>query len=310
MRSFYLTDAGRVRDHNEDSVIISKNTEDGNAIVENSATVDVSERVVGEDKVFTVGDVEFTMKYVEGGIFNMGATPEQQDPNDDEKPTHQVILNYYYIGETEVTQALWTAVMGNTVRDQRDKESKEWPMRGEGNDYPMYYISWEECQEFITKLNNLTGRTFRLPTEAEWEFAARGGNKSKGYQYSGSNNLDDVAWYWKNSGDSYLSGTDADWDYDRINNNNCKTHPVKTKQPNELGIYDMSGNVWEWCQDWFGDYSSSSQTNPTGASSGYNRVFRGGSWSYGARDCRSAERNGVTPVARDKDLGLRLCLSD
>ena len=264
--------------------------------------------VVLNDKTFSVGGVEFVMKPVEGGTFTMGATSEQQNPDFDEKPTYQVTLSSYYIGETEVTQALWTSVMGNTVRDQRDLVNKSWSIDGEGNDYPMYYISWNDCQEFISKLNSITGQKFRLPTEAEWEYAARGGKKSRGYQYSGSNNLDDVAWNWKNSGDRYLSGTD--WSWDKINSNNSKTHPVKTKQPNELGIYDMSGNVLEWCYDWKGDYISSSQTNPKGPSSGSYRVCRGGCWASHARRCRSASRAYYTPGNRGGSLGLRLVLSE
>ncbi|MDD6784574.1 MAG: formylglycine-generating enzyme family protein, partial [Prevotellaceae bacterium] len=191
---------------------------------------------------------------------------------------HQVTLSSYYIGETEVTQALWAVVMGNN------------PSRFKGDNNPVEKVSWNDCQEFISKLNSLTGQKFRLPTEAEWEYAARGGNKSRGYQYSGSNNLDDVAWYYGNSG--------------------SKTHIVKTKQPNELGIYDMSGNVWEWCYDWKGDYSSGSQTNPKGPSTGSSRVGRGGCWGSGARGCRSANRGNGAPVYRNDDLGLRLVLSE
>ena len=226
---------------------------------------------------------------MEGGTFTMGATSEQgSDADSDEKPAHQVALSSYYIGETEVTQALWQAVMGSTVDQQRDKANKEWTLRGVGTNYPMYYISWDECQEFVRKLNSLTGQAFRLPSEAEWEYAARGGNKSQGYKYSGSNTLGNVAWYTDNSG--------------------SETHPVKTKSPNELGIYDMSGNVWEWCQDWYGSYSSSSQTNPTGASSGSNRVNRGGCWTYTAAGCRVARRYGNSPSNRGYGLGFRLAL--
>ena len=145
-------------------------------------------------------------------------------------------------------------------------------------------------EEFISKLNRMTGKTFRLPTEAEWEYAARGGNKSKGYQYSGSNNLSDVAWYRDNSG--------------------YKTYAVGTKQPNELGIYDMSGNVWEWCQDWYGEYSSSSQVNPTGANSGSSRVNRGGAVGNDARLCRSSCRANDVPGTHYSILGLRLSLSE
>ena len=232
---------------------------------------------VGEDKVIIANGVSFTMKPVAGGTFTMGATSEQQDPDDDEKPTHTVTLSDYYIGETEVTQELWAAVMGSN------------PSRFTGNmQRPVECVSWDDCQTFIRKLNELTGANFRLPTEAEWEFAARGGRNSRGYQYSGSSNLGDVAWYRDNSSDT--------------------THPVKTKSPNELGIYDMSGNVWEWCQDWYGNYSSSSQTNPTGPSTGSSRVYRGGSWDNDARNCRSAYRYGSTPSRRHYFLGLRLVL--
>ena len=153
----------------------------------------------------------------------------------------------------------------------------------------MESISWNDCQEFIKKLNKITRKNFRLPTEAEWEYAARGGNKSKGYKYSGSNTIDNVAWYTSNSG--------------------SKTHDVKTKQANELGIYDMSGNVYEWCQDWYGNYSSGSQTNPTGPSSGSGRVYRGGSWYFNAKICRVSNRYNYNPDYYDSDLGLRLSLS-
>jgi formylglycine-generating enzyme required for sulfatase activity len=149
---------------------------------------------------------------------------------------------------------------------------------------------WDDCQEFIAKLNVMTGKRFRLPTEAEWEFAARGGNNSKHYQYSGSNSLEDVAWYGDNSGST--------------------THDVATKQANELGIYDMSGNVWEWCQDWYGNYSSSAQTNPTGPSSGSTRVLRGGSWDFDARVCRSSFRDYGSPFFGYCFLGFRLALSE
>ena len=231
----------------------------------------------GRDKTYTANGVSFTMKPVAGGTFTMGATSEQQNPYDDEKPTHTVTLSDYYIGETEVTQELWTAVMGSNPSYFRGNMQR-----------PVEQVSWDDCQTFIQKLNALTGANFRLPTEAEWEFAARGGRNSRGYQYSGSSNLGDVAWYRDNSSDT--------------------THPVKTKSPNELGIYDMSGNVWEWCQDWYGDYSSSSQTNPTGPSTGSDRVFRGGSWNSLARRCRSALRNGLTPSNGISFLGLRLVL--
>ena len=223
--------------------------------------------------------INIEMVKVEAGSFNMGATPEMENPWEDEKPVHRVTLtNDYYIGKYEVTQALWQAVMGSN------------PSNFKGDALPVEQVSWNDCQDFISKLNAMTGKRFRLPTEAEWEYAARGGKKSRGYQYSGSNTLGDVAWYSDNSGK--------------------KTHDVGTKQPNELGIYDMTGNVWEWCQDWYGSYSSSPQTNPTGAVRGSDRVNRGGSWVNSARDCRSSCRGSYAPDDRYIGLGLRLVLSE
>ena len=218
------------------------------------------------------------MVYVSGGTFTMGATSEQgSEADSNEKPTHSVTLSSFYICKYEVTQALWEAVMGSN------------PSNWKGANLPVETVSWDDCQTFIRKVNALTGKNFRLPTEAEWEFAARGGNNSRGYKYAGSNNIETVAWYNGNSG--------------------SKTHAVGTKSPNELGIYDMSGNVWEWCQDWYDSYSSASQTNPTGASSGSDRVLRGGSWSYFARICRSSLRRYDAPDSRYDFHGLRLVLS-
>ena len=224
--------------------------------------------------------VNIEMVKVEAGSFNMGATPEMENPYDWEKPVHRVTLtNNYYIGKYEVTQALWQAVMGSN------------PSGFKGDNLPVETVSWNDCLDFISKLNVMTGKRFRLPTEAEWEYAARGGKKSRGYKYSGSNTLDDVAWYNYNS--------------------SSKTHAVGTKQPNELGIYDMAGNVREWCQDWHGSYSSSPQTNPTGAVSGLNRVDRGGGWlddPYGY--CRTYSRGISAPDFRYSTCGLRLVLSE
>lgn len=235
------------------------------------------EEIVQSRRTITVGNVQFTMIRVDGGTFQMGATSEQgSDAYGSEKPAHQVTLLPYYIGETEVTQELWQAVMGKN------------PANFKGNRLPVESVSWKDCQGFIKKLNKKTGLQFRLPTEAEWEYAARGGNKSQGYKYSGSNNINDVAWY--------------------VSNSSRTTHDVKTKQANELGIYDMSGNVREWCQDRYGSYSANSQMNPTGASSGSNRVIRGGSWFNYAWSCRVAFRNYYGPDLRDSDLGLRLAL--
>ena len=237
----------------------------------NSASTSSSDR-----EVFTVNGVSFTMVRVDGGTFMMGATAEQgSDAEYDEKPAHEVTLSSYMIGETEVTQALWQAVMGNN------------PSKFSGNPQnPVEQVSWEDCQKFIKKLNSLTGKSFRLPTEAEWEYAARGGGKSKYYKYSGSNSINDVAWW------AIISGG--------------KTHPVKGKAPNELGLYDMSGNVYEWCSDWKGNYSSSAQTNPKGPSEGSYRVIRDGGWFSSAGDCRVSNRYSDFPSVRDNDRGFRI----
>ena len=212
------------------------------------------------------------MVYVSGGTFIMGG-----DESSDQTPTHSVTLSSYYICKYEVTQALWRAVMGSN------------PSKFKGDNLPVEQVSWNDCQTFINRLNSYTGRNFRLPTEAEWEFAARGGNYSRHYKYSGSNYIGDVAWYTDNSGN--------------------RTHPVGTKQANELGLYDMSGNVWEWCSDWYGSYSSYSQSNPTGATSGFGRVERGGNWCGLARYCCSSHRSYYAPGNSFDDLGLRLVLS-
>ena len=228
-------------------------------------------------ETIVVNGVKFNMVKIKGGTFRMGATSEQSNYDNDEKPVHSVTLSDYYMGETEVTQELWEAVMGSN------------PSRFMGdNQRPVERVSWDDCQEFIKKLNQLTGKEFRLPTEAEWEYAARGGKYSRGYKYSGSNNSDEVAWYGTNSGD--------------------KTHPVATKKANELGLYDMSGNVLEWCNDWYGDYHSNSQTNPTGPSQGEYRVLRGGSWDFNDGGVRVSDRLNFTPDFRYDNQGLRLAL--
>ena len=223
-------------------------------------------------ETFTAYGVSFKMVRVEGGTFQMGSN----DGSSDEKPVHEVTLSSFSIGATEVTQELWEAVMGSNSSNFK------------GSKRPVENVSWDDCQTFISKLNQLTGKKFRLPTEAEWEYAARGGNKSKGYTYSGSNTLDDVAWHKGNSGST--------------------THDVATKSPNELGIYDMTGNVYEWCQDWYESsyYSSSPSSNPTGPSSGSYRVRRGGSWDDRARICRVSRRDLYFPDFRDDGYGLRL----
>ncbi len=228
---------------------------------------------------YSVNGVSFDMMKVEAGTFTMGATSEMKEPYDDEKPTHQVTLTKdYYLGKTEVTQALWKAVMDSN------------PSYFKGDNKPVENVSWNDCQTFISKLNAVTGKNFRLPTEAEWEFAARGGNNSKHYLYSGSDNIDDVAWYDGNSG--------------------RQIYDVATKQPNELGLYDMSGNVSEWCQDWYGDYGISSLIDPQGPKKGTERIARSGSSFVSAGFSRSSIRLCFPPILREKFLGFRLCLSE
>ena len=231
-----------------------------------------------QDLEFNVNGVKFTMKYVEGGTFMMGALDNDDEADDDENPSHKVRLDSYYIGETQVTQALWQAVMGNN------------PSYWTGDNLPVETVSWDDCQEFIEKLNSITGKHFSLPTEAQWEFAARGGNKSRGFLYSGSDYLDEVAWYDDNS--------------------NEQTHSVALKKANELGLYDMTGNVWEWCKDWFDSdyYSNSPQDNPQGPGSGDGRVLRGGSWGSIAWGCRVSIRFYGNP-GRCGGFGLRLVLN-
>jgi formylglycine-generating enzyme required for sulfatase activity len=219
-----------------------------------------------------------TFVLVEGGSFDMGCTPEQQACSSSEKPVHRVTLHSYYIGQYELTQAQWRAVMGNN------------PSHFQGCDQcPVEKVSWEDVQDFIRRLNELTGQNYRLPTEAEWEFAARGGNKSQRYQYAGGSKLVDVAWYAGNAG--------------------SKSHPVGQKRANELGLYDMSGNVREWCQDFYGEYPASAQTNPRGLSFGFDRVARGGSWYVIPHDCRVAARRSDSPGFRFSFLGFRLAMT-
>ena len=233
----------------------------------------------GSSHIFIAHNVMIEMVRVEGGTFTMGATAEQaSDAFSDELPTHKVTLSPFLIGKYEVSQTLWFAVMGEN------------PSVNTGINLPVDNVTWNECQTFITKLNELTGKDFRLLTEAEWEYAARGGNKSKGYKYSGSNNLGDVAWY--------------------IDNSNNTSHAMGTKAPNELGIYDMTGNVMEWVSDWKGSYSSGAQTNPTGPDSGTYRVNRGGSYGNVERLSRITNRNSIDPNMSSKTMGLRLCLPE
>lgn len=258
----------------------------------------------GDNLELVVNGVTFKMIYVKGGSFTMGCTSEQgSDCYDRERPAHSVTLGDFYMGETEVTQALWKAVMGSN------------PSWFKGDNLPVENVSWNDCQEFIRRLNQQTGKTFRLPTEAEWEYAARGGQKSQGYKYSGSNNINEVAWYYKNSGDRYIDKWAKNW-RSRDNQgekNHLRSHPVKEKQPNELGLYDMSGNVSEWCQDWYlyEYYRISPSVCPSGPSFGSDHVLRGGSWTLDAvipsyRDCQVIYRRGGQGYS--KDYGLRFLL--
>lgn len=227
-------------------------------------------------KSYTVNGVVFNMIAVEGGIYTMG-TNDAPGSEKDESPAHCVTLDNFYIGETEVTQELWSAVMGSNPSGYNSNPQ-----------LPVESVSWFECLDFIEKLNELTGENFKMPTEAQWEYAARGGKKSKGTLYSGSDSIADVAWYKDNSQET--------------------THPVKQKLPNELGLYDMSGNVWEWCSDWYGDYPADACKNPVGPQEGRNRVVRGGSWLVEPAICRPSDRSFGTPKGGGCVVGLRLAL--
>lgn len=238
--------------------------------------------------LYTVNGVSFQMVDVEGGTFKMGVDSvlyEAGVANIDELPAHEVTVANFSLAETEVTQELWQAVMGTNPSHFTDD-----PLR------PVENVSWEECQEFIAQLNALTGANFRLPTEAEWEFAARGGNLGTGTLYAGSENISDVAWYYSNS---YIVGA-ASPDYG--------THAVATKNANELGLFDMCGNVFEWCSDWYGTYLEEPQTDPAGPEMGERRVIRGGSWISTGRDSRNTSRSGDAPANRSMNVGLRLAL--
>ncbi|MBP7652293.1 formylglycine-generating enzyme family protein [Candidatus Dependentiae bacterium] len=222
------------------------------------------------DEIDLGGGVKLEMVFIEGRNFNMGSN----NGSDDEKPVHRVTLDDFYIGKYEVTQEQWEAVMG-----ENHSEFK-------GNNLPVEQVSWEDCQEFIEKINEITGMKLRLPTEAEWEYAAKGGQE---YEYSGSDDLDEVGWYSSNSGN--------------------RTNSVGQKRSNGYGLYDMSGNVCEWCQDWYQEdyYSNSLTDNPNGPQFGSGRVLRGGGWYDGGDDyCRVASRDGNGPSYRGSNYGFRL----
>ncbi len=224
-----------------------------------------------------VGEVEFTMVYVEGGTFVMGCTDEQNgDCWHFEEPCHEVTLSPFYMAETEVTQALWREVMGSN------------PSHFVGDSLPVENVSWNDCMAFVDSLCKRTGLRFALPTEAQWEYAARGGCSSRHYKYSGSDSINAVAWNGDNSRHS--------------------THAVRGLQPNELGIYDMSGNVFEWCADWYDLYEPEQQNDPVGPATGRYRTLRGGAWQVSAIMCRVSDRGFVEPSERDSIYGLRLVM--
>ena len=237
----------------------------------------------GERMVKTVDGVEYVFRWCPAGAFQMGSPSSESGRDSDEGPQHEVTLTKgFWMMETEVTQAMWRSVMGESI-SEKAKQGTYWhDLYGEGTNYPMYYVSWDDCQEFCRKLSSKIGMKITLPTEAQWEYAYRAGTKGR---YAGDS-LDSMGWYDSNSGG--------------------KTHPVAQKKPNAWGLYDMHGNVWEWCEDWFGDYPNSAVTDPTGPNSGSIRVFRGGGWNDFARNCRSANRNGVSAGYRSNNLGFRV----
>lgn len=228
-----------------------------------------------EPESFTIDSVTFTMVGIEGGTFTMGASEDVEDAHQDEMPAHKVTLSSYMLGETEVTQALWEAVMDYN------------PSFFLNPDFPVDNVSWEECQDFIVRLNELTHKHFRLPTEAEWEYACRGGKKSSHTRFSGSDTLNNVGW----------------------NKRNCKEpQPVRLLAPNELGLYDMSGNVWEWCSDYYASYPEESLVNPHGPAEGNYHLCRGGCWSGGEKGCSPTIRSRLNIGGKRNVIGFRLAI--
>ncbi|MBQ9362540.1 MAG: SUMF1/EgtB/PvdO family nonheme iron enzyme [Bacteroidaceae bacterium] len=309
---------GSVEALSEGTAIITCTAADGSGVTATCEVTVGNTAPTPSSNTYTVNGVTFKMVSIAGGTFRMGAQSTSSssanydvNANDSEAPVHNVTLSDYSIGETEVTQALWKAVMGSN------------PSYFIGDKLPVERVSWNDCQTFITKLNQLTGKTFRLPTEAEWEYAARGGTTTSLYNgeniiIAGTNNspnLDALAWYGGNCGQNYTASAGCDvengydisgWSEKQYADSKGGTHPVGLKQPNAYGLYDMLGNVWEWCQDWYGSYDSSAQSNPTGASSGSCRVFRGGSWADTAGSCRVSFRFNYTPTFTNFGLGFRL----
>lgn len=241
--------------------------------------MELNSTLEGQDYIKKPFD-EIEMIFVEGGTFEMGNEDDvlgiqRHEVNPD--VLHSVSLNSFNMSRFEITQSQWKSIIGGTPSNFKDCDN-----------CPVEFVNWYDVQEFIRKLNSKTGRNYRLPTEAEWEYAANGGNKSKGYIYSGSNELSSVAWFKQNS--------------------DCKTHDIGTKEPNELGIYDMTGNVSEWCSDWHGSYNSMNQNNPTGALTGQSRVVRGSNWAADSYNNLNSQRGWSHPLSKRPNLGFRLVL--
>ena len=255
---------------------------------DNSSYSYTPQLTTNQDFTETAWGVNMKMIWVEGGDFLMGCTSDQGNGKTDEQNVRRVTVDGFFIGMLEVTQSQWETVAGTSIYQQKSKAGSN--TYGIGPDYPMYCVSWDEAMEFCRMLSNKTGRTYTLPTEAQWEYAARGGNKNEGAKYAGSNMIDAVAWYDSNSANT--------------------AHIVGSKRANALGIYDMSGNVWEWCKDWYADsYVSYDTNNPVGPSSGSSRVCRGGSWYSIDSNCRVASRNYYSPNYLNGALGFRVvCL--
>ena len=241
-----------------------------------------------KDFVETALGLNMKMVYVEGGTFVMGAEADDKDAYDNEKPPHMVTLNSYHIAQFEVTQSQWQKVMGTTIQ-QQNKLSDYKGLYGVGDDYPMYHINHAEAKAFCERLSVLTGKIYKLPTEAQWEFAARGGANNRTYRYSGGSSIDDVAWHIGSGGEK-------------------SHHVVGEKHPNGLGLYDMNGNVWEWCEDWYGVYEAAPQIEPRGAAKGEQKVFRGGSWYDVEKNCTVTFRSAENPAKRMNNVGFRVVM--
>lgn len=235
--------------------------------------------------------IDYAFRWCPAGEFMMGS-PESEEGHflglDDETQHRVKLTKGFWMLETEVTQQMWESVMGTSIQEQRDKWDKDWPLVGVGPTHPMYLVNWEEATEFCRKLTSLANTgTFSLPTEAQWEYACRAGTKG---EFGRTGNLDDMGWYSGNSGD--------------------RTHEVKTKDPNAWGLYDMHGNVWEWCQDRYDEdyYKNSPNDDPIGSDTSSVRVCRGGGYCFDAWLCRSASRFYLEPFEWDNHHGFRVSL--